>query len=52
MAKDMPKSFVRGNSIHESYGKMIALYGTSYLTIEDNVGFKNKGHNIFLQSGT
>jgi hypothetical protein len=31
---------------------MIAVESTSYLTVEQNVGYLNKGHNIFLPTGT
>jgi hypothetical protein len=31
---------------------MVAIYSTSFLTVENSIGYRIKGHNIYLQSGT
>ena len=48
---DLSKSIVRGNSIHNSHARAVALKSSSYLTIEDNVAYQITGHGIFLETG-
>jgi hypothetical protein len=49
MNGDVPTSVVRGNSIHESYSRAVAMQGVELLTVEDNVAYRVRGHNFFLQ---
>jgi cell migration-inducing and hyaluronan-binding protein len=44
----MTASYIRGNSVRDSYNRFIALH-TNGLTVEDNVAFEVKGHAIFIE---
>jgi hypothetical protein len=43
------KSYVKGNSLHESNNRAFTIHGTHYLRIENNVAYKVKGHTIFIE---
>jgi len=45
------ESFVRGNSIHDSYARCIALRGVHNLKVQNNVCHNISGHAIFLEGG-
>ena len=45
------KSFVKGNAIHHTYNRATTIHGVHYLTVEDNVVYWCKGHNIFIEDG-
>ena len=45
------KSYVRGNSIHNTYKRAIAIHGVHYLRILDNVAFETMGHTYFVEDG-
>lgn len=47
----MERSYIRGNSIHHSYNRAIALSNTDGLLIEWNVAYHIKGHAIYLNTG-
>jgi hypothetical protein len=51
MAGDVPTSFARGNAVHDSFARVITIHGVHHLTVEDNVGYKVKGHNFFVEDG-
>ena len=51
MAGDIPTSFSRGNSVHDSFARVITIHGVHHLTVEDNVGYNVKGHNYFVEDG-
>jgi hypothetical protein len=44
----MTSSYIRGNSLRDSYNRFISIH-TNSLTIEDNVAFEVKGHAIFIE---
>ena len=46
------KSYIRNNSIWQSYNRGIAISGIHYLRVQDNTLYKIKGHAIFITSGT
>ncbi|GHF53249.1 cell migration-inducing and hyaluronan-binding protein [Deinococcus metalli] len=46
-----PASYVRGNSIHQSFNRCVVVHGTSDLRVQDNVTYDNVGHCIFLEDG-
>lgn len=45
-------SYVRGNSIHHSNARCIAINKVDYLDIDNNVCFNIKGSSIYLQDGS
>jgi hypothetical protein len=48
MAGDVPTSFAKGNAVHDSFARVITIHGVHYLTVEENVGYKVRGHNYFV----
>jgi hypothetical protein len=48
----MRGSFVVGASIWDSGNRWLAIHGTNYLIVRDNVGYQSKGHGFFLEDGT
>jgi hypothetical protein len=48
----MRGSFVIGASIWGSGNRWLAIHGTNYLVVRDNVGYRSKGHGFFLEDGT
>jgi hypothetical protein len=48
----MRGSYVIGASIWDSANRWLAIHGTNYLIVRDNVGYKSKGHGFFLEDGT
>jgi hypothetical protein len=48
----MRGSSVIGASIWDSKNRWLAIHGTSYLVVRDNVGYKSRGHGFFLEDGT
>jgi len=51
MAGDVPTSFAKGIAVHDSFARVITIHGVHHLTVEDNVGFRVKGHNFFVEDG-
>lgn len=51
MAGDVPKSYVRGISVHHSIARVLTIHGTHFLLAEKNVGYHVEGHNIFVEDG-
>src|SRR5215510_5970919 len=48
----MRGSYVLGASIWDSHNRWLAIHGTNYLVVRDNVGYRSKGHGFFLEDGT
>jgi hypothetical protein len=48
----MRGSYVIGASIWDSANRWLAIHGTNYLVVRDNVGYRSKGHGFFLEDGT
>ena len=44
-------SYVRYNSIHDTYQRMTTVHATNYATVEGNFGFQILGHSLFLEDG-
>ena len=42
-------SYIKQNAIHQSFNRAVAIHGTRYLRIINNVSFGAKGHNIFIE---
>ena len=51
MAGFIPTSFARGNAVYESHARVITIHGVHNLLVEDNVGYRVKGHNYFVEDG-
>jgi hypothetical protein len=51
MNGDVTDSYVIGNSVHDSFARILTLHGVHYLTVQWNVGYLVHGHNIFLEDG-
>jgi hypothetical protein len=48
----MRGSYVIGASIWDSGNRWLAIHGTNYLIVRDNVGYRSQGHGFFLEDGT
>jgi hypothetical protein len=48
----MRGSYVIGASIWDSANRWLAIHGTNYLVVRDNIGYRSKGHGFFLEDGT
>jgi hypothetical protein len=48
----MRGSYVIGASIWDSGNRWLAIHGTNYLVVRDNIGYRSKGHGFFLEDGT
>jgi len=42
-------SYVKNNGIHVSFNRAVAIHGTRYLRIMNNVVWRAMGHNIFIE---
>lgn len=51
MAGDVPESYSIGNSVHNSMARVLTIHGVHFLYVAWNVGFRAKGHNIFIEDG-
>lgn len=51
MNGDVSNSFVKGNSVHHSFARILTLHGIQYLKASENVGYRVKGHNFFIEDG-
>lgn len=43
------KSYIKSNSIHQTYNRATTLHGVHYLEISGNVVYKAMGHTIFIE---
>jgi hypothetical protein len=48
----MRGSSVIGASVWDSANRWLAIHGTNYLVVRDNVGYRSGGHGFFLEDGT
>jgi hypothetical protein len=48
----MRGSYVLGASVWDSANRWLAIHGTNYLLVRDNVGYRSKGHGFFLEDGS
>ena len=48
---DMPSSYVRGCSIHQSFNRAVNIHATHYVTVEHNVVYNIMGGAFFLEDG-
>lgn len=45
-------SYIKQNSIHESYNRGTTLHGVKYLTVESNVYYNVMGHTVFIEDAS
>ena len=43
------KSYIKHNSIHQTFNRATTLHGVHYLTIENNFAFDTMGHAVFIE---
>eukprot|EP00854_Cymbomonas_tetramitiformis_P000519 gene518-912_t len=48
---NVPLSFVRNNSVHDTFNRAITIHGVKSYTIEHNVVFESRGHSFFIEDG-
>lgn len=46
-----PHSYVKGNSIHDTYQRCVTVHGTHELLVQGNVGYHSVGHCFFIEDG-
>ncbi len=51
MNGDVVNSYAVGNAVHQSFARIITIHGVRYLRVADNVGYRVKGHNFFIEDG-
>ena len=51
MIGQVTQSYVRGNSIRQSWNRGTTIHGVHYLRVEHNVYYHCKGHNVFIEDG-
>jgi hypothetical protein len=51
MNGDVFDSYVIGNSVHDSFARVLTIHATHFLTVQKNVGYLIHGHSIFLEDG-
>ncbi len=49
MIGTVTKSYIKNNSIHQTYNRATTLHGVHYLTVTGNVAYKAMGHTIFIE---
>ena len=49
MIGTVTKSYIKNNAIHQTYNRAVTIHGVHYLTIQNNVAYKNMGHAIFIE---
>ena len=52
MNGDVSDSYVKGNSVHDSFARILTMQGIKFLRVSENVGYRVKGHNFFMKDGT
>lgn len=51
LAGDQSKSYVRRNSIHDTFQRCLTLHGTHALRVTNNVAYNSLGHCYFIEDG-
>lgn len=49
MIGNVHSSYVKGNSIHQGNNRAVTMHGVHHLRVLNNVIYKVKGHNIFIE---
>ena len=49
MIGTVTKSYIKNNSIHQTYNRATTLHGVHYLEISGNVAYKAMGHTVFIE---
>eukprot|EP00361_Fabrea_salina_P003869 CAMPEP_0202427040 /NCGR_PEP_ID=MMETSP1345-20130828/1320_1 /ASSEMBLY_ACC=CAM_ASM_000843 /TAXON_ID=342563 /ORGANISM="Fabrea Fabrea salina" /LENGTH=3382 /DNA_ID=CAMNT_0049037631 /DNA_START=76 /DNA_END=10221 /DNA_ORIENTATION=+ len=51
MVGKVSKSYIKGNSIHDTFNRACTVHGVHYLRVMHNVAYRNKGHAFFIEDG-
>ena len=51
MHGDASRSYLRGNAVHHSFHRAVAIHGTHRLRLIDNVAYNIEGHAYFMEDG-
>ena len=51
MIGKVSESYIRNNSIHDTFNRAVTIHGVHYLTIMNNVANNVKGHTYFIEDG-
>ena len=51
MVGDDVDSYVRSNSIHDSFQRAVTIHATNYATVQANFAWRIAGHTIFVEDG-
>jgi hypothetical protein len=51
MNGDLPSSYIKECSIHQSFNRAVNIHGTNYVTVERNVIYDIMGGAFFLEDG-
>lgn len=51
MIGNVRSSYVRFNSLHETYNRGFTIHGVHYLRVQNNVAYNVMGHTFFLEDG-
>jgi hypothetical protein len=46
-----PDSYVKSNSIHDSFQRGTTVHSTTHALVQDNLYYNNMGHNVFVEDG-
>jgi hypothetical protein len=49
MIGNVHNSYVKGNSVHQSFNRAVTIHGSNFLRVEKNVVYDAMGHNIFIE---
>eukprot|EP00029_Vermamoeba_vermiformis_P008039 TRINITY_DN3653_c0_g1_i1.p1 TRINITY_DN3653_c0_g1~~TRINITY_DN3653_c0_g1_i1.p1 ORF type:complete len:1168 (-),score=259.25 TRINITY_DN3653_c0_g1_i1:226-3597(-) len=51
VAGNHSKSYVKDNSVHDTFQRCITLHGVNYVTVSWNVAYNSAGHCFFIEDG-
>ncbi|QDZ24800.1 fibrocystin-L [Chloropicon primus] len=51
MHGDAQRSYLKGNSVHHSFHRAVAVHGTHRLRLLENIAYNIEGHAYFLEDG-
>lgn len=50
-SSSQPNSYLRGNSIHDTFQRCIVVHSTHNLRVQNNFAYRGKGHCYFIEDG-
>src|SRR5207245_1207278 len=51
LADQVPESYIRSNSIHDSFQRAVTVHGSHYAHVQNNVAAYIHGHTYFVEDG-